>query len=138
MDEKISAKEGYFELLKVGNRGYTKGFFLGDNNSDSDSYDISKGLAGEDFLGIFESEKDGTILRSYEILFKNKALLNDTVEIITPNYSTTAKIVKIKHKKMGEVDTANTNDTSLVTFMCDNYDWQKEYNMALLRTKKIK
>ncbi len=58
LDEKISAKEGYFELLKVGNRGYTKGFFLGDNNSDSYSYDISKGLAGADFLGIIE-EKTG-------------------------------------------------------------------------------
>ncbi len=138
MDGKIDENTAFKELQKIGNRGYTEGFFMENNDYTSYSYDISKGLAGEDFLGIFESEKDGTILRSYEILFKNKALLNDTVEIITPNYSTTAKIVKIEHKKMGEVDTANTNDTSLVTFMCDNYDWQKEYNMALLRTKKIK
>ncbi len=42
----------YFEeLLKVGNRGYTTGFYLGDGYpKDGYSYDISKGLAGADFL----------------------------------------------------------------------------------------
>ena len=57
LDEKISADEGFIELLKVGNRGYTNGFFLGDNNSESYSYDISKGLAGADFLGIVLEKK---------------------------------------------------------------------------------
>jgi hypothetical protein len=42
----------YFEeLLKVGNRGYTTGFYLGEGYpQDGYSYDISKGLAGADFL----------------------------------------------------------------------------------------
>lgn len=51
--------EKYFlELKKVGNRGYTTGFALGDNNGESYSYDISKGLAGADFLCEFKHERD--------------------------------------------------------------------------------
>lgn len=47
----------FLELKKVGNRGYTTGFALGNNNSDSYSYDISKGLAGADFLFEFHGKK---------------------------------------------------------------------------------
>ena len=81
MDNKISVDEAYNELLKIGNRGYTTGFFLGHNDSNSYSYDISKGLAGADFLGIIQNKTD----TGYEILMKNKIYLNDTVEIITRN-----------------------------------------------------
>lgn len=50
----------FLELQKVGNRGYTTGFALGDNNGESYSYDISKGLAGADFLCEFKGDvKDG-------------------------------------------------------------------------------
>ena len=47
----------FFELKKVGNRGYTTGFALGENKPDSYSYDISKGLAGADFLFEFHGKK---------------------------------------------------------------------------------
>ena len=141
LDEKISAKEGYFELLKVGNRGYTKGFFLGDNNSDSYSYDISKGLAGADFLGIIE-EKTGD---KYKVLFKNKVNLNDEVEIITPSYSAKAKVVHILNESREENDIANTNDEAWIDFdlVADKDDlsatlWQKEWNLGLIRTTGIK
>ncbi len=141
LDEKISAKEGYFELLKVGNRGYTKGFFLGDNNSDSYSYDISKGLAGADFLGIIE-EKTGD---KYKVLFKNKVNLNDEVEIITPSYSAKAKVVHILNESREENDIANTNDEAWIEFeeVADKDDlsatlWQKEWNLGLIRTTGIK
>ena len=49
----------YEELKKVGNRGYTQGFYLGNNNSESYSYEISKGLAGADFLCEFWDKKEG-------------------------------------------------------------------------------
>ena len=62
IDEYIDKKEPSFnymeELEKIGNRGYTQGFYLGDNNSDSYSYDISKGLAGADFLAIVLDKVD--------------------------------------------------------------------------------
>ena len=135
MDNKISSEVGFEELRKVGNRGYTEGFFLGDNNSTSYSYDISKGLAGADFLGIFQKQINEN---TFELLMKNKVLLNDEMEIITPNYSTLAKVVKIEHSKKGEVDVANTNDEINLTFETESDDWKKESSWALLRTKGMK
>ncbi len=135
LDGVLSADDAYLELKKTGNRGFTQGFFLGDNNSTSYSYDISKGLAGADFLGIFQ-EKTGD--NTYKLLMKNKVLLNDKVEIITPNYSTGAVVTRIEHPKKGEIDTANTNDEINLTFDCETKDWVCESNWALLRTKGIK
>ena len=106
MDGKISADEGYIELLKIGNRGYTTGFFLGCNDSSTYSYDISKGLAGADFLGIVRSASDN----GFEVLMKNKVYLNDEVEIITPNYSSKAKVLEIINDKREDNSVANTND----------------------------
>ena len=71
--------EKYFiELQKVGNRGYTTGFALGNNNGESYSYDISKGLAGADFLCEFHTENN-EVLNSgqipsdfYPVKIKNK------------------------------------------------------------------
>lgn len=135
IDGKLSAQEAFIELKKAGNRGYTEGFFLENNNSESYSYDISKGLAGADFLGIVEEKLSEN---TYKVLIKNKILLNDEIEIITPNYSTLATVTKINHEKKGEVDTANTNDLIELTFNFNNADWLLEADWALLRTKGMK
>jgi len=124
----------FSELKKAGNRGYTEGFFLGDNNSSSYSYDISKGLAGADFLGVFEEKTDC----GFKILIKNKILLNDEVEIITPNFATIASVKKIIHPKSGEVDTAKTNDEVIIEFDCADSNWMIESDYALVRTVGIK
>ncbi len=139
LDGKITAKEGYLELLKVGNRGYTKGFFLGDNNTDSYSYDISKGLAGADFLGII-LEKKGS---KYKVTFKNKVHINDELEIITPSYTAKATVISILNESRDDDTLANTNDEAWVEFKETNESleatlWQKEYSWALLRTTGIK
>ena len=135
IDGKMDTEIAFEELKKVGNRGYCEGFFLDNNDSTCYSYDISKGLAGADFLGIFQKK---TSDNTYELLIKNKILLNDEIEIITPNYSTLARVKKIEHCKNGEVDVANTNDEIMLTFDCDDYSWQKEENVALARTKGMK
>jgi len=135
IDGKMNTDIAFEELKKVGNRGYTEGFFLGDNNSTSYSYDISKGLAGSDFLGICQKTIEDN---QYEFLIKNKILLNDEIEIITPNYATLARVVKINHNKKGEVDVANTNDEINLTFESDSDEWKKEANFALIRTKGMK
>lgn len=135
IDGKLNPDSAFIELKKVGNRGYTKGFFLGDNNSTSYSYDISKGLAGSDFLGICQKKIDEN---EYEFLIKNKILLNDEIEIITPNFATLARVVKIEHDKKGEVDVANTNDEINLTLDCDSEEWKKETDFALIRTKGMK
>ena len=135
IDNKIETDFAFEELKKVGNRGYTEGFFLGDNNSTSYSYDISKGLAGSDFLGICQKQIQDN---EYEFLIKNKVLLNDEIEIITPNYSTLARVVEINHNKKGEVDVANTNDEINLTLQADDNSWESESSFALIRTKGMK
>ena len=133
MDGKINEREAFEELKKAGNRGYTEGFFMGDNNTTSYSYDISKGLAGADFLGIIQEKTDDN---AYKILIKNKILLNDEIEIITPNESSLADVVKIVHPKNGETAIANTNDEVNITLKIKNPI--KNSDFALLRTKGLK
>lgn len=132
----------FMELKKVGNRGYTTGFALGNNNSDSYSYDISKGLAGADFLFEFHgkkkySEVDFTSDRDDNLYFvkvKNKVLLNDEVEIITPSEQFVAKIVEILDEKGDSQDLANTNADVYLRFDKE----PKDYSVALARTIGVK
>jgi len=121
----------YNELLKVGNRGYTTGFALGENKPDSYSYDISKGLAGADFLCEFEGEEvDGT----YLVKIKNKINLGNEVEIITPSEQFTAKILEIKNNEGEELPLGNTNDDVWVKFSAS----PKDYKYAIARTVGVK
>lgn len=119
----------YEELLKVGNRGYTQGFYLGNNNSESYSYDVSKGLAGADFLCEFWEQEN----EFYKVKIKNKILLNDEVEIITPNEQYLTKVVAIKDKNDIECELANTNDEIFIKFE----HAPKDYKYALARTPGI-
>jgi putative protease len=135
--------EKYFiELKKVGNRGYTTGFALGENKPDSYSYGISKGLAGADFLFefhdkkkysevVFDSTRDDNL---YFVKVKNKVLLNDEVEIITPSEQFKTKIVEILDENGDSQDLANTNAD--VYFKLENEP--KDYEFALARTIGVK
>ena len=121
----------FLELKKVGNRGFTTGFALGENKSDSYSYDISKGLAGADFLCEFKNvEKDGYFL----VKIKNKIYLNDEVEIITPDEQFVTKVLGFKNEDGEEVELANTNDDIYVKFETS----PKDYKYAIARTVGIK
>lgn len=118
------------ELEKIGNRGYTQGFYLGDNNSESYSYDISKGLAGADFLAIIQSKTNDY----YNIKIKNKINLFDEVEIITPNKTLQTRIIKILDKNNESSEVANTNEEVNVIFENNDFD----YKYGLIRTIGIK
>ena len=132
----------FIELKKVGNRGYTTGFALGENKYDSYSYDISKGLAGADFLFEFRGKKkysdvDLTSVKEDNLYFvkvKNKVLLNDEVEIITPKEQFTAHIVEILDEKGDNQDLANTNADVYLRFDKEPED----YAVALARTIGVK
>lgn len=121
----------YFEeLKKVGNRGYTQGFYLGNNDETSYSYDVSKGLAGADFLCEFrDKSKNGF----YKVKIKNKMLLGDETEIITPDEQFLAKVLEIKDKYGDNLETANTNDELFIKFSQE----PKDYQYALARTPGI-
>ena len=121
----------YMELLKVGNRGYTTGFALGENKPDSYSYDISKGLAGADFLCEFQGqEKDGT----YLVKVKNKMLKGDEVEIITPKEQFRTTVEKIIDEEGDEIQVANTNADVWMEFSQNPED----YKYAITRTIGVK
>ena len=123
----------YEELKKVGNRGYTQGFYLGNNNSESYSYEISKGLAGADFLCEFWDKKEDDEL--YLVKTKNKFLKGQEIEIITPDEQYFTCATQIISKKTGEeTDVANTNDELYIRFERA----PKNYKFALARTKEIK
>ncbi len=120
----------YNELLKVGNRGYTTGFALGENTPDSYSYNISKGLAGADFLFEFHDKKEDSFL----VKIKNKVLLNDEVEVITPTEQFTTKIIEIIDDKGLNQEVANTNAEVYIKLS----ESPKDYKYALARTIGIK
>lgn len=123
----------YFnELLKVGNRGYTTGFYLGDGEYPNDgySYDISKGLAGADFLCEIH-DKNGDY---YKIKTKNKFFINTDIEIISPTERFTTQALEIKNTEGELLEFANTNDELWVKFANPISD----YNYAIARTTGIK
>ena len=120
----------YNELLKVGNRGYTTGFYLGEYPKDGYSYDISKGLAGADFLCEIWDKNDDW----YKIKTKNKFNKNEDIEIISPSEKFITQVTEIKNMKGEELELANTNDELWVKFTREPV----EYNYALARTVGIK
>ena len=135
--------EPYFtELKKVGNRGYTTGFALGENKPDSYSYDISKGLAGADFLFEFHCKKNfnEVVFNSdskkdlFFVKIKNKILLGDEVEIITPTEQFKTHITEIFDEKGEAQDLANTNADVYLGFDKNPVD----YEIALARTIGVK
>ncbi len=121
----------YDELLKVGNRGYTTGFYLGEGYpKDGYSYDISKGLAGADFLCEFW----GRAGDYYKIKTKNKFNKNEDIEVISPDEKFVTQVTEIKNMKGEELELANTNDELLVKLT----NAPKDAEFALARTVGIK
>ena len=121
----------YDELLKVGNRGYTTGFYLGEGYpKDGYSYDISKGLAGADFLCEFWGRESDY----YKIKTKNKFNKNEDIEVISPEEKFVTQVTEIKNMKGEELELANTNDELLVKLT----NAPKDAEFALARTVGIK
>ena len=119
------------ELLKVGNRGYTTGFYLNkEYPKDGYSYDISKGLAGADFLCEFWDKQNNW----YKIKTKNKFNKNEDIEIISPKEKFITQVTEIKNTKDEELEIANTNDELWVKLTKAPQD----YKYALARTVGIK
>ena len=128
---KINEEANYEEIRKIGNRGYTTGFYLHKPDSEGYSYDISKGLAGADCLCVFLDKVDD----KFKVLTKNKFLLNDEIEIITPDECFKAVVTKITDVKSGEdKELSNTNDVSWLELSQNPVD----YKYALARTIGVK
>lgn len=133
--EKLNEEKMMHQLLKIGNRGYTTGFYLDEFDHDGYSYDVSKGLAGSDFLFEFwdKTEKDGKNL--YKIKIKNKILVGDNIEIITPNECIETTVEKIYNINIDEEkEVGNTNDEIFVQLSKE----PQSHKYALARTIGIK
>ena len=118
------------ELLKVGNRGYTTGFYLNKPDGNGYSYDISKGLAGADFLFEKKKKKDNLL----HVKIKNKINTGDEIEMISPDEMFKTKILKIYNFDMEEQEVGNTNDDIYVELSVV----PENYKYALGRTIGIK
>ena len=118
------------ELLKVGNRGYTTGFYLNKPDGSGYSYDISKGLAGADFLFEVKDKKDNLL----HVKIKNKINTGDEIEMISPDEMFKTKILKIYNCDMEEQEVGNTNDDIYVELSVV----PENYKYALGRTIGIK
>lgn len=127
---KADLSQYFEELKKVGNRGYTQGFYLGNNDESTYSYDVSKGLAGADFLFEFMNKSEGGF---YKVKIKNKLSLGDEIEIITPDEQFATKVVCIKDRYDDKLEIANTNDELFLKFSQEPQD----YKYALARTPGI-
>lgn len=128
---KQSKEENLKQLAKIGNRGYTTGFYVAKPDSNGYSYDISKGLAGADFLCMFIGEEQGLT----KVLTKNKFYTGDEIEILTPQELFVTKVKKVLDPEtLEEKEFSNTNDISLIEF--EQLPKDKKY--ALGRTVGIK
>lgn len=127
--------EMFNQLLKIGNRGYTTGFYLDEQDHGGYSYDVSKGLAGSDFLFEFwdKSTKDGKNI--YKIKIKNKVLPADKIEVITPDECFETTIEKLYNVTLDEEkEVGNTNDEIWAVLSNE----PANYKYAIARTIGIK
>ncbi len=128
---RINEEANYEEIRKIGNRGYTTGFYFHKPDMEGYSYDISKGLAGADCLCVFLDKKNN----KYKVLTKNKFLVNDEIEIITPDECFKSKVLKITGDKTGEdKELSNTNDTTWLELSVE----PKDYKYTLARRIGVK
>lgn len=130
---KADLSKFFEELKKVGNRGYTQGFYLGNNDESTYSYDVSKGLAGADFLCEFWEKAEMDDGKYFKVKIKNKMLIHDEVEIITPSEQFLTTVLAIKDAHGLETEVANTNDEIFIKFSQEPAD----HKYALARTPGI-
>ena len=122
------------ELKKVGNRGYTTGFALGENPPESYSYNLSKSMTNSDFLfEILDKNKiNGEDL--YLIKIKNRIYPDDEIEIITPDERFKTRIAGVYDLKGFEMVVGNTNAELYVKLGTE----PRDYKYALARTSGSK
>lgn len=117
------------ELKKVGNRGYTTGFLLGDVPEDEYRYDTSGSKAGARFYAIINNKDE----HGFFAKMKYKAEKGEEVEIFTPKHQAKAFITEIKDAHGNELDVANTNQELYLKFT--PVDWlEDDYKMAIIRS----
>ncbi|MBT3356483.1 U32 family peptidase [bacterium] len=101
------------ELYKLANRGYGKGFLLGEDPDHL--FNDSAVAASWEFAGICEDQESSNMRR---VFIHNRLRTEDEIEIITPNEVISVKALNIKNNKKEEIDSAHggKNEFFLVEF----------------------
>ncbi|MCL2177620.1 MAG: U32 family peptidase [Firmicutes bacterium] len=103
------------ELHKVSNRGYTTAFYLGDN-TDTENFDTSLPKVEIDVLAQVEADickgfKGNKDFKGYtKIIQRNKFLVGDTLEVLSPNaksHNKQAKVIDILDESGSAQQSAN-------------------------------
>lgn len=90
------------ELLKLANRGYGKGFLLGEDPDHL--FEEAAIPATWEFSGVCDDLEKGSVR---QVFVHNRLRMGEEAEIVTPNEIISAKILKIKNEKQEEIDSAH-------------------------------
>lgn len=90
-------------LESLAHRGYTEGFLRRHTHDEYQNYDYGYSISDrQQFVGEFTGKRNE--LGMAEVAVKNKFLLGDSVEMMTPSGNITFKINKMLNRKNQEVD----------------------------------
>lgn len=118
------------ELKKVGNRGYTTGFALGEISEDEYRYHATGMNQGARFFGIINDKNDDGM---YFCKMKYKLEKNQPLEIFTPEHEGSTRLLCIQDIYGNELEVANTNQEVYLKF--EHIDWlENDYEMAIMRS----
>lgn len=108
IDDAFNGKPFDIKLLNsldsLAHRGYTEGFLRRHHNSEMQNYDYGYSISEQQqFVGEFTGNRN---LEWAEITVKNKFLVNDSVEMMTPKGNVNFIITEMKNKKGELIDSA--------------------------------
>ncbi|MFI3256538.1 MAG: tRNA 5-hydroxyuridine modification protein YegQ [Psittacicella sp.] len=125
----VITPEMFNELDSLANRGYTDGFLKRHSSTDYQTYEYGYSVSNtQQFVGEFTGKIND--LGWYEVAVKNKFLLNDSVEIMTPKGNITLTINKMLNRKNQEIDAA-LGDGHFVFLNIDSNEFNPEYALVL-------
>ncbi len=109
IDDAIEGKpfdENLMQILEsLAHRGYTEGFLRRHTHDEYQNYDYGYSISErQQFVGEFTGVRNANGMA--EVAVKNKFLLGDSVEIMTPNGNINMKIEKMLNRKEEVIDTA--------------------------------
>lgn len=127
--ENINIEELYSELFNAGNRGFTTGFLLDKPDESHYEYNGNKSKLKSVFQGIvLDKEQDKLKIRT-----KNRIMLGETVDLITPATDTSAEVVEIINQYGEKLEIANTNEELYIKLNIDYFP--EDWNLGIIRQK---
>lgn len=94
-------------LENLAHRGYTEGFLRRHNHSEYQNYEYGYSLSDtQQFVGEFTGKRDGDFV---EVEVKNKFLVGDSLELMTPKGNVVFELETMKNRKGELIDNAKGN-----------------------------